>query len=63
MRRTSGLPANRILEVAADEDAQLIVMGSKGRTGLKNLLIGSKSERVAKLSPVPVTIVKRAREE
>ena len=33
-------------------------MGSQGRTGLSHLLIGSKSEPVVKLCPVPVTIVK-----
>ena len=59
-RMTSGLPANRILEVAADCGAQMIVVGSKGRTGLEHLLLGSKAERVAQLSPIPVTIVKRS---
>ncbi len=53
-----GLPINRILEVAEDVDAQLIVMGSHGRTGLPHLLLGSKAEKVAQLSPIPVTIVK-----
>jgi len=53
-----GLPATRILEVANNEDAQLIVMGSQGRTGLSHLLLGSKAMRVVQLSPIPVTIVK-----
>lgn len=53
-----GLPVNRILEVADKLDASLIVMGSQGRTGLPHLLLGSKAERVAQLSPIPVTIVK-----
>lgn len=53
-----GLPVTRILEVAAKTGASLIVMGSQGRTGLPHLLLGSKAERVAQLSPVPVTIVK-----
>ena len=55
-----GLPATRILEVAELEDAQLIVVGSQGRTGLAHILLGSKAERVARLSPIPVTIVKAA---
>ena len=50
--------ATRILEVASRDDAQLIVMGSRGRTGLSHLLIGSKAERVVQLSPIPVAIVK-----
>lgn len=53
-----GLPATRILEVAEREGAQLIVVGSQGRTGLAHVLLGSKAERVARLSPIPVTIVK-----
>jgi nucleotide-binding universal stress UspA family protein len=53
-----GLPVTRILEVADKIDARMIVMGSQGRTGLPHLLLGSKAERIAQLSPVPVTIVK-----
>ena len=56
----TGLPATRILEVAEREGATHIVMGSHGRTGLKLLLLGSKAERVVRLSPVPITIVKVA---
>jgi len=53
-----GLPVTRILEVAKKIRAQMIVMGSQGRTGLSHLLLGSKAEKVAQLAPVPVTIVK-----
>jgi len=55
---TVGVPVPRILEVAKKIDAQIIVMGSQGRTGLKHLLIGSKAEQIVRLSPIPVTIVK-----
>ena len=55
---TKGIPATRILETAQRDGARLIVMGSRGRTGLPHLLLGSKAERVVQLSPVPVTIVK-----
>ena len=48
----------RILEVAEKLEAIMIVVGSQGRTGLPHLLLGSKAERVAQLSPIPVTIVK-----
>ncbi len=58
-----GLPVNRILEVAEKRDAQLIVMGSLGRTGLPKLLLGSKAQRVVQLAPMPVTIVKADRAE
>jgi len=57
-RLVSGLPVSRILEVAEKVGAQAIVMGSKGQTGLKHLLMGSIAESVVQLSPIPVTIVK-----
>ena len=53
-----GIPASRIVEVAQREGAGQIVVGSQGRTGLSRLLLGSKAQRVAQLSPLPVTIVK-----
>ena len=53
-----GLPVTRILEVAEREGARSIVMGAQGRTALGDTLLGSKVERVTRLSQIPVTIVK-----
>jgi len=53
-----GLPVNRILEVADKKGASMVVMGSQGRTGIKHLMLGSKSEQVVRLCPAPVMIVK-----
>ena len=53
-----GVPVRRILEFAEKWDARMIVMGSRGQTGIKHLLVGSKAEQVVQLSPVPVMIVK-----
>lgn len=53
-----GLPVGRILEVAEKEGARMIVMGGRGRSGLADVLLGSKVERVARLSKIPVTIVR-----
>lgn len=53
-----GLPVGRILEIAETVNAEMIVMGSQGHTGLKHILLGSKAEQVVRLSPVSVTIVK-----
>jgi nucleotide-binding universal stress UspA family protein len=55
-----GLPVTRILEVAAREGARLIVMGAHGRTALADALLGSKVERVTRLAPIPVTVVRPA---
>ena len=53
-----GLPVTRILEVSENIGADLIVMGSQGRTGLSHMLLGSKAEQTVRLSRIPVTIVK-----
>jgi len=58
-----GLPVTRILEFAQSEGAQVIVMGAKGRTALADKLLGSKVQRVAHLSPIPVVVVKSPPEE
>ena len=55
-----GLPLTRILEVIERSGASMVVMGSRGRTGLDHILLGSKAEQVVRLSPVPVLIVKAA---
>jgi len=53
-----GLPTTRIIEVAESKNTIMIVMGSKGGSGIKHLLVGSVAERVVQLSPVPVTVAK-----
>ena len=53
-----GLPSSRILEVAKQQGVGLIVLGSKGLTGLEHLLMGSVAERVLHLAHCPVTVVK-----
>ena len=53
-----GIPVRRILEFSDRWDARMIVMGSRGQTGLKHLLMGSKAEQITRLSPRPVMIVK-----
>lgn len=57
-RLVTGLPVNRILEIAEKSGVRMIVMGSQGRTGLARALLGSKAEQVVRLARVPVTIVK-----
>ncbi|MFV9615271.1 MAG: universal stress protein [Gammaproteobacteria bacterium] len=55
----TGLPVNRILEIAEKSKSKMIVMGSQGRTGLSHIMLGSRAEQVVRLSPIPVTIVKQ----
>ena len=58
-----GLPATRIVEGARFRKADLIVMGTHGRTGLQHLLIGSVAERVIRMAPCPVMVVPRKSRE
>jgi nucleotide-binding universal stress UspA family protein len=53
-----GLPVARIIEVAGIIDPEMVVIGSQGRTGLQQLLLGSKAAQLAQMCPVSITIVK-----
>ncbi len=55
-----GRPAQVILEEAKAADADLIVVGTHGRTGLDRLLMGSVAERVIGFAECPVLAVKAA---
>jgi len=59
-RLITGLPPGRIVEAAAQMDAKLIVIGSRGQSGLPHLLQGSVSERVVELADRPVVVMKAA---
>src|SRR5262249_19814602 len=49
-----GHPAEVILSVTEKQAADLIVMCSHGRTGLKHWLIGNTAEKILRHSPIPV---------
>jgi len=53
-----GPPARTILDAIASTGADLVVMGTHGRTGLAHLLMGSVAEKVLRLSRVPVLTVR-----
>lgn len=57
-----GPAAPEILRVAAERHADLLVIGSHGRTGLGRVLMGSVAEEVARKSPCPVLIVRAPHE-
>jgi nucleotide-binding universal stress UspA family protein len=54
-----GRPEAEIVARATETGAQLIVMGTHGRSGLAHALLGSVAERVVQHSPCPVLIVPR----
>jgi nucleotide-binding universal stress UspA family protein len=53
-------PEKCLVEYARRKDIQHIVLGSKGYSGVGDILLGSVVERVAGLAPCPVQVVKKA---
>jgi nucleotide-binding universal stress UspA family protein len=53
-----GLPAIEIVRAVQEKKADLVVMGTHGRTGLSHILLGSTAERVIQRAPCPVLTVK-----
>lgn len=53
-----GAVAHQILSAAEDEGADLVVIGSEGRTGLKRVMLGSIAESVLREAAVPVLVVR-----
>jgi nucleotide-binding universal stress UspA family protein len=53
-----GAPHAEILRVAGQVGADLIVMGTHGRSGLAHLLLGSVAEKVLRASTIPVLTVR-----
>jgi nucleotide-binding universal stress UspA family protein len=53
-----GDPADAILDVAEERDADLIVVGNKGMTGARRFLLGSVPNRVSHHAPCSVLIIR-----
>ena len=48
-----------IIDESKKQDADLIVMGSKGASGLEEMLVGSNTEKVVRNSEIPVLVIKK----
>lgn len=53
-----GSPANEIVNFADENDIDLIVMGTLGRTGIQRFLLGSVAQNVVRHSKKPVLVVR-----
>jgi nucleotide-binding universal stress UspA family protein len=53
-----GLPLAEVLEFARQHEADLIVMGTHGRTGVAHAMLGSVAERILRRAPCPVLTVR-----
>ncbi len=61
VRIETGIPASKILRVEKEENISVIVLGSHGRSNLKEMFLGSVSERVIRNARSPILVVKRRR--
>ena len=52
-----GLPAEEIVRIAEKEEFDMIVIGTRGHSGLKRLMIGSVTDRVIRSCTCPVLAV------
>jgi len=53
-----GDPADSILDVAEERNADLIIVGNRGRTGAKRFLLGSVPNRISHHAPCAVLIIR-----
>ncbi len=58
-----GAPFVEIITVAKEENVDLIIIATHGRSGLAHLLLGSTAERVVRKAPCPVLTVKHPEHE
>ena len=54
-----GTPTQTIIDTAAEQGVDLIIMGTHGRTGLAHMFLGSVAEHVVRQGPCPVLVVRR----
>ena len=58
-----GSPFQLIVDYAATQQVDMIVMGTHGHTGLQHMLLGSVAERVVRLATCPVLVTRGEEEE
>lgn len=59
---SEGIPHQAILQQAQENDSDIIIMGTHGRTGRERQLLGSVAERIVRQAPIPVVTVPLAEE-
>ena len=58
-----GDPGRHICEFADQQDAELVILPSHGRSGIARVLLGSVAERVVRFAPCPVLVLRTAPED
>jgi nucleotide-binding universal stress UspA family protein len=54
----AGHPVQTIVELAAELNADLLVIGARGHSALYERLVGSRADRIMQLAPCPLLVVK-----
>ena len=62
-RMATGIPSEEVITAARAEDSDLLVVGTRGKTGLAHVLLGSTAERVIRGAPCPVLTVRHPEHE
>jgi nucleotide-binding universal stress UspA family protein len=55
---THGDPASKIIDIASERGTDVIILGSRGLSGIRRLFVGSISDKVARNAHCPVMIVR-----
>jgi nucleotide-binding universal stress UspA family protein len=58
-----GDPAGEIVRIADEEAAEMIVMGTHGRSGMVRMLMGSVAEAIVRRAPCPVLVYRPVAEK
>jgi len=58
-RIEAGIPLREILRVEEEEKVSLIIIGSHGKTNIREMFLGSVSEKVIRRAKNPVLVIKR----
>jgi nucleotide-binding universal stress UspA family protein len=57
IRIATGIPSEEVVAAARAEETDLVIMGTKGKSGLAHVLLGSTAERAIRMAPCPVLAV------
>ncbi len=57
-RLATGIPSEQITVAAQADEAALLILGTRGKTGLAHVVLGSTAERVIRTAPCPVLAVR-----
>jgi nucleotide-binding universal stress UspA family protein len=58
-----GQPASEIVDVAQELQSDLIILSTRGRSGLAHVFLGSTAEKVVRHAPCPVLVVREKEHE